>query len=60
METTLAILMTLGIFLGVPMLIGFTIGGIFILSDRRAMRAERAKVSAKVKVEELAHEPAKI
>ena len=60
METTLAILMTLGIFLGVPMLIGFTIGGIFILSDRRAVRAERAKASAEVKVEELAHEPAKI
>ncbi|RLC69929.1 MAG: hypothetical protein DRI26_08125 [Chloroflexi bacterium] len=45
METTLAILMALGIYLGIPLAIGFVIGGIFILSDRRAKRAERAKAA---------------
>ena len=43
METALAILMVLGIFVGIPAVIGFTIAGIFIFSDRRARRAERAK-----------------
>ena len=43
METTLAILMVLGIFVGIPALIGFAIAGTYILSDRRVRRAERAK-----------------
>ncbi len=43
METTLAILMVLGIFVGIPALIGFTIAGVYILSNRRVRRAERAK-----------------
>ena len=43
METTLAILMVLGIFVGIPALIGFAIAGTYIRSDRRAHRAERAK-----------------
>ena len=43
METTLAVLMVLGIFVGIPAVIGFAIAGMYILSDRRARRAERAQ-----------------
>jgi len=43
METTLAILMVLGIFVGIPALIGFAIAGTYMLSDRRVRRAQRAK-----------------
>ena len=43
METTLAILMVLGIFVGIPTVIGFAIAGMYILSNRRAHRAERAQ-----------------
>lgn len=43
METALAILMVLGIFAGIPAVIGFAIAGVYILSDRRIRRAERAK-----------------
>jgi len=43
METTLAILMVLGIFVGIPAVIGSSIAGIYILSARRAVRAERTK-----------------
>ena len=43
METTLAILMVLGIFVGIPAVIGFAIAGVYILSDRRVRRAERAQ-----------------
>lgn len=43
METVLAILMVLGIFVGIPAVIGFSIAGIYILSTRRAVSTERAK-----------------
>jgi len=43
METTLAILMVLGIFVGIPALIGFAIAGTYMLSDRRVRRAQPAK-----------------
>ena len=43
METTLAVLMVLGIFVGIPAIIGFTIAGMYILSNRRARRTERAQ-----------------
>ena len=43
METALAILMVLGIFVGVPALIGLIIVGVVIGSDRLPRRAERAK-----------------
>ncbi len=43
MEMTLAILMVLGIFVGVPALVGFAIAGTYILSNRRVRRDERAK-----------------
>jgi len=47
METTLAILMVLGIFVGIPAVIGFAIAGTYLLSNRQAKRAHRAKVTAK-------------
>ena len=51
METTLAILMVLGIFVGIPAVVGFTIAGIYALGRRRALRAERrAKALAKAQV----------
>ena len=51
METTLAILMVLGIFVGIPAIIGFAIAGVYILTDRRALRAERhVKAVGKAKV----------
>jgi len=53
MDTTLAVLMALGIFVVIPAAIGFAIAGIFILSDRRAWRAKRAETAAGAKVEEL-------
>ena len=46
MGTTLAVLMVLGIFVGIPAVIGFSIAGVYILSDRRARKAERAKAWA--------------
>lgn len=61
METTLAILMVLGIFIGIPAVIGFAVAGVYILSDRRARRAERVKVlgeaAAKETAEEATEEP---
>ncbi len=49
METTLAILMVLGIFVGIPALIGFAIAGTYILGDRRVRRAEHAKAKEATK-----------
>ncbi len=43
METAWAILMVLGIFVGIPVLIGLGIVGVVIWSDRPPRRAERAK-----------------
>ena len=43
METTLAVLMVLGIFVGIPAIIGFAIAGMYIMSNRRARRAERTQ-----------------
>ena len=45
METTLAILMVLGIFVGIPAVIGLAIVGFYALGERRTVRAKRqAKV----------------
>ena len=64
METTLAILTVLGIFIGIPAVIGFAVAGVYIMSDRRAKRAERAKAlagaTAKEPVKETAKEPTMI
>jgi flagellar biosynthesis component FlhA len=43
METTLAILMVLGIFVGIPAAIGLAIAGAYVLHDSRVHRAERAR-----------------
>ncbi len=43
METTLAVLMVLGIFVGIPAIIGFSIAGVYILGGRRVKRAKRAQ-----------------
>ena len=62
METALAILMVLGIFVGVPALIGFAIAGVYILRDRRVRRAEHAKAleEAKAAVKEPTKERAPV
>lgn len=49
METAFAILMVLGIFVGVPALIGFAIAGAYILKDRQVRRVEHAKALEKAK-----------
>lgn len=43
MELALAILMVLGIFVGIPAVIGFAIVGVFFLREQRIRRIERAK-----------------
>ncbi len=57
METALAILMVLGIFVGIPVLIGLGIVGVVIWSDRLPRRAERAK-AMEAAAEALREEPA--
>ena len=47
MELTVAILMVLGIFIGIPAVIGFAIAGLYIRSDRQARRAARANALGK-------------
>ena len=42
METFLAVLMVLGIYVGAPLVIGVAIAAVIILSSRRATRAKRA------------------
>ena len=41
METTLAILMVLGIFVGIPATIGFAIAGTYNLAGHRAQKTEQ-------------------
>lgn len=43
MELTLAILMVLGIFVGIPAVIGFAVAGVYVLGARQAKRAERVQ-----------------
>jgi hypothetical protein len=43
MELALAILMALGIFLVIPVIIGLSTIGIYLLNRRRALNTERAK-----------------
>ena len=42
MELALAAMMVLGIFVGIPAVIGFAIAGAYIWKDRQIRRAERA------------------
>lgn len=60
METTLAILMVLGIFIGIPAVVGFAVAGVYILGDRRALRAERAKAAVEVEPGELVEQPVRV
>ena len=46
MELTWALLMVLGIFVGIPMAFVFAIGGVYALSGRLAERAKRAQAPA--------------
>ena len=46
METTLAILMVLGIFVGIPAVIGFAIAGAYVLRAHRVREAQRVKAEA--------------
>ena len=43
METFMAVLMALGIYLGVPLIIGLAIAGIFIMADQKIKRAKQTK-----------------
>jgi len=51
METTLAILMVLGIYIGIPAVIGFAIAGVFLFSDRRVRRDERVRAMAEAEAQ---------
>ena len=46
MELTMAILMVLGIFVGIPMVLVLGIGGVYALSGRLAERAKRVQAPA--------------
>ena len=46
MELTLAILMVLGIYVGIPILLVCAIGGIYALSGRLVQRAKRVQAEA--------------
>ena len=46
MELTLAILMVLGIFVGIPIVLVLAIGGMYALSGRLAERAKRVQAPA--------------
>ena len=45
METVLAVLMAIGIFVGIPVLVGLTIIGIYFGSQRRVRRKERIETT---------------
>jgi len=72
MEMLLGILQGLGIFLVFPLIVALSVAGVFILTDRRARRAKRARITARTEVGEpttapavekargLAHEPTSV
>jgi uncharacterized membrane protein YciS (DUF1049 family) len=43
METTLAVLMVLGIFVGIPVVIGLTIAGMYILKVNKVRKTQHTK-----------------
>ena len=57
METTLAILMVLGIFVGIPVVIGFAIAGGYVWNDYRVRRTGHAKAVGEA--EDVVKEPTK-
>jgi hypothetical protein len=44
METVLAILMALGIYVGIPVIIGLSVCGVYIMVGHRAHREAKAEV----------------
>ena len=57
METVLAILMLIGIFIGIPVLIGLAVVGIYVRSSRRIRRDERV-IDAEIIAEAQTGQPA--
>ena len=57
MEMVLAILMVLGIFIGVPFIVGLAIGGAYMVHERRVFKTEKA--NSVEKAEEIVKAPAK-
>ena len=57
METTVAILMVLGIYLGIPAIIGFAIAGVYLFVDRRVRRTKRVGALAEAQLEQPAEVP---
>ena len=56
METTLAILMVIGIFGVFPLVVGFTVAGAYILGSRLNRRIQRAKDNKELTIETLNRE----
>ena len=54
MEMALTILMVLGIFVGIPAVIGFAISGVYLLNERKVRKTRhiRTKKEAEVNVKE--------
>ena len=53
METTLAILMVIGIFGVFPLVVGFTVAGVYILGSRLNRRIQHAKDNKELTIETL-------
>ena len=60
MGTTLAILMVLGIFIGIPAVIGFAIAGMFVLKDRRVRATKSTKALEESGAEVISKQEAKV
>ena len=60
MELTLAILMVLGIYVGIPIVLVGVIGGIYALSGRLVQRAKRVQAEAREAAAQAATEPTTI
>ncbi len=43
MEMALTVLMALGIFAGIPAVVGLTIAGMYIVKDNKVLKAQHAK-----------------
>ncbi len=43
MEMALTVLMVLGIFVGIPAVVGLTIAGMYIVKDNKVRKAQHAK-----------------
>ena len=52
METTLAILMVLGIYVGIPAIVGFAIAGVYLFVARRVRQAKHAEATVEAQLEQ--------